>query len=359
MRFLLYAVASALLVSGCAVTPPLGEEPAKLLAGPIPVKTATPITGALKCLSRHGHPNQDIRLAVGEIPDRTGRFNYQDIGAYMTQGASQMMISALALTGIPQVNRSTTSIAEFELAQALQQRLGEGRPVQAGQQSVLFRPIAKGTLLGSTHYITGAITELDFKVVNNATSVTVGGIGAGAKAYAVQIGLDLAVTDTRTSRIVYANSWRKQAIGYETSANLFRFFDLGVKGGAFAGDVLFDVSIGEQPTEPLQGAVRWAIDSAAYDIVSDIYRTETACDQFLTQGTRERRKAELADLAERRAAQPVTPPLSATASEAPLNTTPTASDAKPASLPSLTRAPESGNCRYVSGRMICDTPGTP
>lgn len=357
MRSLLCAAAAALLLAGCAVTPPMGEEPAKLLTGPIPVKTSTPITGALRCLAHQPRGPLDVRLAVGDIPDRTGRFNYQDIGAYMTQGATHMMISALAQAGTAQVNRSTTAIAEFELAQSLQQRLGEGRPVTVGNQTVAFRPVAKGTLLGSTHYITGAISELDFKVVNSAASVTVGGIGGGAKSYAVQIGLDLAVTDTRTSRIVYAKSWRKQAIGYETSANLFRFFDLGVKGGAFAGDILFDVSIGEQPTEPLQGAVRWAIESAAYDIVSDIYRTGTACDHLLTQAARERREAELADLAAVRAMQASAQTPAASDAGEPLNKTPADPSPKADGLPSLGRPADGGNCRYAGGRMICDPPG--
>jgi len=353
MRRLAPALLGILLLSACAVPPPLGEEPAKLLTGPIPVKTTTPSTEALKCLARLPRPPLDLRLAVGDVPDRTGRFNYQDIGAYVTQGATHMLISSLGTARVPQVNRSTTAIMEFELAQALNQRLGEGRAVQAGGQTVTFRPIPKGVLLGSTHYITGAITELDFKVVNNSAEVTIAGIGGGAKSYAVQIGLDLAVTDTRTSQIVYSKSWRKQAIGYETSTNLFRFFDLGVQGGAFAGDVLFDISIGEQPTEPLQGAVRWAVESAAYDIVSEMYGFGAACDQHLTQAARQRREAERAE-AERAAASAVpagVPGSQARVTDEALNATPRA--AEPAA-PSLAAQPERPGCRVLSGRMICD-----
>ncbi|HYD68347.1 CsgG/HfaB family protein [Azospirillum sp.] len=357
MHPLTTALLATLMLSACAVPPPLGEEPAKLISGPIPVKTATPATEALKCLGRLPRPPMDLRLAVGDIPDRTGRFNYQEIGAYVTQGATHMLISSLSAARVPQVNRSTTAIMEFELAQALNQRLGEGRVVQAGSQSVMFRPIPKGMVLGSTHYVTGAITELDFKVVNNSAEVTIAGIGAGAKSYAVQIGLDLAVTDTRTSQIVYSKAWRKQAVGYETSANLFRFFDLGVKGGAFAGDVLFDISIGEQPTEPLQGAIRWAIESAAYDIVSELYRTGAACDQHLTTAARERRDAEHAEAERAAAAMPIgiAEPQVARRDEA-LNAVPAEAKGNAAPPPSLSldRVPERQGCRMLGGRMVCD-----
>jgi curli production assembly/transport component CsgG/holdfast attachment protein HfaB len=67
---------------------------------------------ALSCLSKHVPRNLDMRLAVHSIPDRTGVNGYDGPGSYVTQGAELMMISAFAKTGVRQVNRTATSIAE-------------------------------------------------------------------------------------------------------------------------------------------------------------------------------------------------------------------------------------------------------
>lgn len=348
------AVLGLLALGGCALPPP--DEPVKTLQGPVPFAAVTPATDALACLAEvvRATPT-DLRLAVGDIPDRTGRFDYEEVGSFVTQGATYMMVAAVAQAGVRQVNRSTIGIAEWELQQALSQRLGEGRPLRVGQQTITYRPVPRGAFLGSTHYVTGAITELDFNVFQRSNEVAVGGIGFGGRSFAAQVALDLMVTDTRTTEVVLSRSYRKQIVGYEVRADVFRIFDIGGGVGQIDGDELIEVSFADQPNEPLQGSVRWAVEAAAYDIAARLLGAEDRCDGFLTPSERERRAAA------RAAARPIPAPPPPV--DDPLETTDPSAGPAAGSLPAPSATPL--DCRVVAGRTVCapfpDTapPGTP
>lgn len=350
MRLSALAAASLLpLLGACALPhPAIDDTPVEVIEGSVPLLTETPTSRALACLGTL--PRQrDIRVAVGDIPDRTGRFDYEDLGSFVTQGATFMMMSALSEAGVPQVNRSTVGIAEWELEQAINQRLGEGRPVSVGNQVITYRPVQRGAITGSTHYITGAITELDFNVFDRVNEVSIGGIGGGIRTFVARIGIDIAVTDTRTTEVVLARSLRKQVAGYEVVANIFRIFDIGGGWGQIEGDELIDVSFASAPTEPLQGSVRWVIENAAYDIASTLLGTGTQCDEHLNETVREDRKARYG----------ITMAAAAQSAPAP----------GPAAIGDVldTRPPEEGqvngnitdpaatplDCRFIAGRRVC------
>jgi curli production assembly/transport component CsgG/holdfast attachment protein HfaB len=345
---------SAVLLSACTSLPPPGDEPKEnLLQGPVPFSAETPSSQALRCLARYDLGRRDLRVAVGEIPDLTGRYDFEDTGSFATQGATYMMVTALGQAGVRQVNRSTLGIAEFELNQAIQQRLGEGRPILVGNQQITYRPVPRGAFLGSTHYITGAITELDFNAVSGGVDVSIGGIGGAARYFLLQIGLDLAVTETQSTEIVLGRGWRKQLVGYEVEADVFRFFEIG------GDDELFDINIGEQPNEPLQGAVRWIIETAAFDLLRDLYVLDGRCEPVLGEAQRRHMPAAVHARAEADAPGPAadTPDTEAApaAAEPPGDTLnpeerplePTANGAPPGPRPSGV------DCRFVNGRWVC------
>lgn len=125
-----------------------------------------------------------------------------------------------------------------------------------------FRPITKGSIRGSDYVIDGAITQLDFNTYSGGGEVLVGGIGGGARAFALTAAADLRVTNTESTRIVRAGSYSKQAVGHEVYASVFRFFS----------SELFDIKIGDKSQEGLHAGVRWLMAEAAYDIVSSLVR---------------------------------------------------------------------------------------
>ncbi len=277
-------------VAACTVPPPK-EKPIETIRGPVPVRAVSPMTEALACLRRNMPEGIDLRLAVFGLPDKTGVVDYDGPGAYVTQGAELMMVTALAKAGVRQVNRTATNVAEWELKQALEKRLGEGRAVRVNGTAYPFRPVRLGNLLGSTHTIYGGITELDFDIVSDGAELSVAGIGGKARGYYISLGLDIIVADTRTTEIVLARSYRKQLWGQELEANLFRFWDInpGGNGGDDIGDFgieLFDARIGRQQNEPVHASIRWVVEQAAYDIVRDLAGIGNVCDELVPEYSR-------------------------------------------------------------------------
>jgi curli production assembly/transport component CsgG/holdfast attachment protein HfaB len=287
MRRLTLALLATAALSACAATPPT-EQPIATVRGPVPVTSTTPMDDALRCLARWQPRDLDLRLAVQSIPDRTGVADYDGPGAYATQGAELMMVTALGKAQARQVNRLATAVAEWELTQALEQRLGEGKKVQVGKQAYPYRPVQMGAFLGSTHTIFGGITELDFDIASGGAEIEIAGIGARSRGYYVSVGLDIMVADTRSTEIVLSRSYRKQIWGQEVEGSVFRFWDIG-SGGDDIGDLgleLFDLRIGEQKNEPLQAGIRWAIELAAYELVRDLAGLGDRCEQFVPQHSR-------------------------------------------------------------------------
>lgn len=360
-------VATAL--AGCTVQPP-GDTPVDVVRGPLPTTTSTPMAEALQCVNRNLPRQLDIRLAVHSLPDRTGVNDYDGPGAYVTQGAELMMISALAKAGARQVNRTATSIAEWELSQAMEKRLGEGGKVMVNEVPVGFRPIQVGYYLGSTHTIYGGITELDFDLVSDGIEAQVAGVGGKARGYYISIGLDVIVADSRSTEIVLARSYRKQVWGQELEANLFRFWDIGSGGddiGEF-GVELFDLRLGRQQNEPIHQSVRWVVEQAAYEVVRDLAGLGAVCEDTISELSRSEpspvalaapRDRQLAALPRARGPAPVARELDdvADAAAAPTasveETTPTPVD--PAEVAGPAAGQETGGRRAVrlpNGRIL-------
>lgn len=287
MKKVLLAALAAAALSGCAVQPP-GQTPIATVQGSVPLRASSPMSEALTCLATKLPRERDLRLAVFTIPDRSGVTDYDGPGAYLTQGAELMMVSALAKTGVRQVNRTATNVAEWELNQAIEKRLGEGAPVLIADRAVPYRPVPMGSFLGSTHTVYGGLTELDFDILSDGAEVSVAGFGVKGRGYYISVGMDLVVSDSRTTEIVLARHYRKQIWGQEMEAGLFRFWDIG-SGGANIGEFgveLFDVRVGKQQNEPIHASVRWVVEQAAYELVRDLAGVGDACEALVPAPSR-------------------------------------------------------------------------
>ena len=276
-----------LLLGGCAAlsqnfdTSTLNDEISDL-TGPSPTLSATPARSALSCVKEHRNENQDLRIAISDITDGTGARTTTDNSTLLTQRPDLMFTVGLVKTGVRVINRTSTRVAEWEMGQAMERRLGEGTPVYLEGMEFDYRPIEAGTLLGSTHYVTGALTEVNWNI--NSTTVEGGvlGFSSGARTFHISVAADLMVTDTKTTEVVIAESYQKQIVGREVNRGLFRFFE--VDNSDVLGPVeLFDISIGEQQNEPVQTAVRWLIETAAYDVASELTGTKDECDAVAFQ----------------------------------------------------------------------------
>ena len=286
-------IVAAAGLAGCSNLVPNHKDVVPVV-GPAPRLNTTPMEPALACLRPYVRKNRrDLRLGVNDFVDGTGVMEGGTQYSHaLTQRPDMMMVVALASAGAHLVNRSSVNVAEWELKQAMDKKLGDGRKEVVEGQSVTFRPVRSGVILGSTDYVSGAITELNWNISSGVAEAGAYSASVGKRVYRISLAIDVMVTNTQTTEIVYAKSFKKQLVGFETNANFFRFFNqdsalqivsLGNAAASTATQALelFNANLGEKQNEPTQVALRWIVDLAAYDIMRKLTRAGQSCDVLL------------------------------------------------------------------------------
>ncbi|MEX3313500.1 CsgG/HfaB family protein [Sulfitobacter sp. PS-8MA] len=259
---------------GCAGLPPELSAPRPQYNGAIPTVVATPADAALACLARSPSVRGSRRMfSVHNISDLTQKIEVEATGPFVPRDTAGMLVTALARAGVKQVNRVNTTVSEFEIARAREQLLGDGGTTVVEGESLPYRPLERGSLRGSDIVIDGAITQLDFNTYSGGGEGGLFGLSGGRRNFALTVAADLRVTDTRTTELLMAQAYSKQAVGVEVYGSVFRFFD----------DELFDVQIGSKSQEGLHAGLRWMLADAAYNIVSTTLNHDGSCDRFLPQ----------------------------------------------------------------------------
>ena len=271
-------MASSSLLTGCTTWVPLSRNDSQLV-GPAPYANQTPMNSALLCL-RPFTKDRDLRLGVADFVDGSGASmgNTDVNGHYFSQRPDLMMIVALNKAGVRLVNRTSTAVAEWEMRQAMDKRLGDGKSTVVGTTKYDYRPVRAGEFLGSNYYIHGAITEINWALANGVEEYGFLGADAGKTTYRVSMAIDLVVTNSATTEVVFARSYAKQLVGYQVQAGVFRFVDVSVGP---THTELFESNVGDKKNEPVQRALRWLIESAAYDTVAELEGRHQSCDALV------------------------------------------------------------------------------
>lgn len=243
MRKLLAAVAAVSLVSGCTatgVTPP--KTNARLIEGPPISDIVTPFDQALSCLN--GRVSKSIVFSVGAILDQTGKESFTDggVGKFVTQGAGDMVQSALFKAGTTIVNRRDPRVTTTEM----EWRIRDNRRI-----------------IPSGYYITGSINSLDF-IPGGGVEAEVAGVGARYRSHRMLVGIDLALTDASTGRIVANVPLHKQIYANEYGAGAGRFF----------GSTLVNADIGGREREALHFALRQMLYLATFELLTQVMKAE-------------------------------------------------------------------------------------
>lgn len=238
------------LLSSCAMAPlqsnNAGIEPAFSYAV---TDNNTPYSQCLETLRNIPANNLPV-FAVGEIADKTGQINYDENGHALTQGVSEMVISALAKTG------------KAHMVERLDLRIPLAE-VKLAEQKKLNRSVDDyGKLPASDFIIVGALTELNYNIISGGAQLFVRGIGGGMRTVVVNVAMDLRVVDSKNFAIRYVTTLQKQILGYEVEANVFRFF----------GDTLIEFDAGAIRNEPMQLGVRSVAEMAVYQIMTDFLK---------------------------------------------------------------------------------------
>jgi curli biogenesis system outer membrane secretion channel CsgG len=257
-------------LAGCAAIQPNPEirhaaDEVPVISGPAVRANFTPLEAPFACLGdtirRNGKPA--LGIGVGDVKDYTGKYN-QTEGSTLTQGGALMLYSALGkLDGAVQIQeRFDTRIAELELAYTDRRQLGDGRAhqVEPGKPSVPWVPYFGGSILRSGYYIVGGITELNYNIQTGGGELGVSGVSVKRRTFNMNVGVDLRIIDTRTLVVLKTVSLQKQITGNEVGAGIYRFF----------GSELFDLNVGSKSQEPMQLAVRTALEQGVFDLVSSV-----------------------------------------------------------------------------------------
>ena len=250
IKKLILAFGLLVLGSGCAATTPYSQN-MKLTEGPKPVtQITTPYDSLLSCLSS-SYLGKKASIGVGAISDETGKFSITNNGngKFVTQAAGDIVQSALLQSHVARVvNRRDPRVMKLEAAFG-----------------------GKVKWIGSDYHITGSINSLDF-LPGGGIDASVYGVGAKYRQHRMLIGMDLFLTNTRTSEVVGHSSIFKQVVADEIGANIGRFF----------GNILVAVDMGEQHREAVHFALRNMLKMAVFEMMTDLYDIDSkACSSII------------------------------------------------------------------------------
>jgi len=245
ISFLSLAIA-AVLATGCttigsASIPEQDNEP--MVKGPAISEIVSPFDRALSCLDGRVD-RKNLRFSVGSIVDATGKEQLSDGGAgkFVTQGAGDIVQSALFRAGVVVVNRRDPRVAEAEARWGI-------RDLKAQ--------------VPSTFFITGSINSLDF-LPGGVFEAQVAGVGPRFRRHRMLVGLDLSLTETRTGRILSNIPLQKQIVATEEGFGVGRFF----------GDTLVSLDFGQNRREAVNYALRQMLNLATFELLTQLMKPE-------------------------------------------------------------------------------------
>lgn len=225
-------------LTGCMGLAPSNKKPVSLVQGPPITDIFTPFDMALSCLK--GQLRNDVSFSVGAILDQTGKdvVTNGGSGKMVTQGAGDMVQSALFQAGVSLMNRRDPRIIESEAKWGIR----DPRQIQA-----------------SDYYVTGSINSLDF-IPGGGFDMQIAGVGPNYSQTRIMVGLDLSLTDTRSSKVVGNVSLQKQIAAQ----------DYGLSAGRFAGRTLLNIQIGKGEREATNFALRQMLNLATFELLSQV-----------------------------------------------------------------------------------------
>lgn len=238
ISFVSAAVLFSSFLTGCTGLAPSNKKPVSLVQGPPITDIFTPFDMALSCLK--GQLRSDVSFSVGAILDQTGKdvVTNGGSGKMVTQGAGDMVQSALFQAGVSLMNRRDPRIIESEAKWGIR----DPRQIQA-----------------SDYYVTGSINSLDF-IPGGGFDMQIAGVGPNYSQTRIMVGLDLSLTDTRSSKVVGNVSLQKQIAAQ----------DYGLSAGRFAGRTLLNIQIGKGEREATNFALRQMLNLATFELLSQV-----------------------------------------------------------------------------------------
>lgn len=197
-----------------------------------------------------------ITIAVYEFRDKTGQRqpnqNVASLSTAVTQGAEVWVIKSLQDVG----NGTWFDVVErVGLDNLVKERqLIRNTRENYGEESNQLLPMKFAGLI-----LEGGIVGYDANVVTGGVGARYLGIGANTEYRVDTVTVVMRVVSVNSGRVLTSVATEKTILSTRTGANMFRFFDMGTE--------LVEVEAGMSANEPVNYAVRAAIEAGVIEII--------------------------------------------------------------------------------------------
>lgn len=198
-----------------------------------------------------------ITIAVYGFLDKTGQRKpnnkFSVLSSAVTQGSEVWVIDALKKVG----NGSWFTVVERVALDNLvkeRQLIRSTREVYEGQKAPKLKPMLFAGLI-----LEGGVVGYDSNIETGGQGARYLGIGLTKEYRVDQVTVAMRIVSVQTGEVLLTVATEKKIASYRTSADLFRFVDLGT--------VSQEAEIGSSLNEPVNYAVRAAIESSVVEMV--------------------------------------------------------------------------------------------
>ena len=250
-KFLYITIATvmALIVSGCAPT-------VKNVKWDDPVVAGSHMEKKLKNLPALDGPI--ITIAVYSFDDKTGQrkpnANFSQLSSAVSQGSEVWVIDALKRASGGKWFKVVERIGLENLVKE-RQLIRSTREVYDGDKQPSLKPMLFAGLI-----VEGGVVGYDSNIETGGAGARYLGIGVTKQYRVDQVTVAMRIVSVQTGEVLLSVAVEKRIASYRTSADLFRFVDLGT--------VSQEAEIGNSLNEPVNYAVRAAIESSVVEMIT-------------------------------------------------------------------------------------------
>lgn len=198
-----------------------------------------------------------ITIAVYSFTDKTGQrkpsANFSQLSSAVTQGAEVWVIDALKNVGdnnwfrVVERTQLDNLVKERQLIRSTRETYEKG-------EAPMLKPLWFAGLI-----IEGGVVGYDSNIETGGSGARYLGIGASKQYRVDNVTVAMRIVSVQTGEVLLTVACEKRIASYRTSTDIFRFVDMSVNA--------VEIENGNSVNEPVNYAVRAAIESAVVEIV--------------------------------------------------------------------------------------------
>jgi curli production assembly/transport component CsgG len=198
-----------------------------------------------------------ITIAVYSFTDKTGQRKANDkfsmLSSAVTQGSEVWVINALKKIGGGTWFQVVERIGLDNLVKE-RQLIRSTREVYEKDKAPKLKPMLFAGLI-----VEGGVVGYDSNIESGGAGARYLGIGANTQYRVDQVTVAMRIVSVQTGEVLLTVAVEKRIASHRTSADVFRFLDLGTNA--------LELEVGSAINEPVNYAVRAAIESSVVEIV--------------------------------------------------------------------------------------------